>query len=91
MFDIGPCPQEQLPADYQDNFLFRWKCAVCELTQHLRDDALLPLSPASQCGSEVFKDLESGFSLPVWHCPFVTHDASGQPIPCRATAKESHK
>ena len=77
IFQMKVCSLQLLPSDYSQFRLYRWKRASLELTEHLRDDVLLPPNPGCQENGLVWKDVNSGVVLPPWHCAF-----SG----CHATA-----
>ena len=81
---------KQLPPDYKECFRYRWHSAVHELTKQLRDSVLLPLDPRNQDNERAFDDPQSGVSLPVWHCPFLTREATGTQLPCRARECAQH-
>ena len=53
----------------------------------MRDNVLLPLDPRKSGDTQDFADVQSGISLPAWHCPFVVHSAGSHPKPCQARAK----
>ena len=68
-------------------FLYRWHEPIKELTSHLRENVLLPLDPRVDKAEGVFTDVQSGISLPLWHCPFQYCVANGKTTPCGATAR----
>ena len=86
MFHVRAMSSTSLPNEYQKCFLYRWLCAVHELTAHLRDNVLLPLDPRAENQNTVFTEVDSGIALPLWHCPFQTCGADGQQVFCKFIA-----
>ena len=76
----------KVPEEYTKCFLYRWQCAISELTDHLRDDAMLPLDHRAEGEPCVCADAKSGIDLPAWHCPFLNHGVGMQRTPCQARA-----
>ena len=75
----------KVPEEYT-NLLNRWKGAISELTDHLRDDAMLPFDHRAEGEPCVCADAKSGIDLPAWHCPFLNHGVGMQRTPCQARA-----
>ena len=91
VFEISTLSEGQHPPDYHECFLYRWARTIREVASHMRNDVLLPRDPRERDGAQVYADVQSGASLPAWHCPFVTRTADGRCMPCQAVPSAACK
>ena len=57
-----------------------WRAASEDLARLLREDVTLPLDPRKEDVNSVYRDVDIGLVLPLWHCPFFGCAACGRTI-----------
>ena len=78
IFYMKMAARSSLSSEYLNTPRMQWISAAEELSQHLREQPLLPSKFKQR--DQTFTDMDSGICLPKWHCVFAG---------CLACAEES--